>query len=352
MATAGFGRSSSSAVSRANLFGVPPEDLNPLGRGPIEAGFARRCRGCAQPEGGEVSGDTGGHVSLRCVGIDMREEAAARVPGQHGSRVAIEGQHALRHNVRVAVVSAAAAAEPTQDRREREHEEDDQTDRVRSKSFQQLCLLDPSGVPSAISCRSEAPIETCAMPCCRASWTHWVPLPAPGGPASTTRAGTANTLAGADGRAGRGSRIALVTARRPDAATSLSIGARVVTIRAHLRRAIRWTYGAPLRVEEKAGAQVGTGVQGPGETTAPLQKEAPANVHPAVDVASLGLLRSHVDRIVDRHRVEEFSRKSRRTLLAAGSEGHAFVHPARFCCRVRDGPPTIPVPRLQRYRRP
>jgi hypothetical protein len=38
-------------------------------------------------------------------------------------------------------------------------------------------------------------------------------------------------------------------------------------------------------------------------------------------------------------RVEEFSRKSRRTLPAAGSEGHAFVHTARFCCRVRDWPP-------------
>ena len=116
--------------------------LNRLGLGPVESEFARCLRGCAQPERGEVFGDSGCHVSRRRVGVDVREEVATCVPGQHGSRVAVVGQHAFRYDVGVAVVSSASAAESVKDCREREYEEDDESDCIRMKSFQQFGLLD------------------------------------------------------------------------------------------------------------------------------------------------------------------------------------------------------------------
>ena len=119
---------------------------------------------------------------------------------------------------------------------------------------------EPSGVPAATSWRSDAPIDTCTMPCCCASWMHWVPFPAPGGPASTTRAGNTNSPGGF-GRHGRPSR-------------SSALAHRASILRAAITHSDSKDIGAHLfGSREEAGAQVGTGVQGPGKTTAPLQKK-------------------------------------------------------------------------------
>ena len=70
----------------------------------------------------------------------MREETSTRIPGQHGSRVAVIRQHPLGYYIQIAVVSSASVTQPSKDRRERYHKEDHQPDCTRSNSFEHLCL--------------------------------------------------------------------------------------------------------------------------------------------------------------------------------------------------------------------
>ena len=45
----------------------------------------------------------------------------------------------------------------------------------------------PTGVPAFTAARSMSPVETWGIPRSSTSFAAWVPLPAPGGPSSTSR---------------------------------------------------------------------------------------------------------------------------------------------------------------------